>query len=72
MLQSLLVFPIAAVISMPRHSYEMLERSDESSGPSVVDYSDRKPLPITIPDYQNVEQSGERFMVTFELIQNLS
>ncbi|KAK3097157.1 hypothetical protein FSP39_006923 [Pinctada imbricata] len=51
------------VISVPEQVAERLEPSDDSSGPSYIDYSERRSLPISIPDYQTVEQAGERFVV---------
>ncbi|XP_064648615.1 sorting nexin-27-like isoform X3 [Lineus longissimus] len=51
------------VISVPRQVAEKLEPSDESSGPSLIDYSEKRTLPISIPDYQTIERIGERFVV---------
>ncbi|XP_060567273.1 sorting nexin-27-like [Ruditapes philippinarum] len=51
------------VISVPDQIADRLEPSDDSSGPSYIDYSERRSLPISIPDYQSVQQSGERFVV---------
>ncbi|CAD5122112.1 DgyrCDS10562 [Dimorphilus gyrociliatus] len=51
------------VISVPRQVAERLEPSDESSGPSTVDYSDKRSLPITIPDYETLRDSDSRFIV---------
>ena len=28
-----------------------------------VDYSEKRSLPITVPDYKHVQESGERFVV---------
>lgn len=53
-----------AVISVPEQVAERLEPSDDSSGPSYIDYSERRSLPISIPDYQTVEQGGEKFVVS--------
>lgn len=49
---------------MPEQVAERLEPSDDSSGPSYIDYSERRSLPISIPDYQTVEQGGEKFVVS--------
>ncbi|XP_074651236.1 sorting nexin-27-like isoform X2 [Tubulanus polymorphus] len=51
------------VISVPRQIAEKLEPSDDSSGPSLIDYSEKRTLPISIPDYQALEKNGERFVV---------
>ena len=58
------VFFVVAVISVPEQVAERLEPSDDSSGPSYIDYSERRSLPISIPDYQTVEQGGEKFVVS--------
>ncbi|WAR00625.1 SNX27-like protein [Mya arenaria] len=42
------------VISVPEQIADRLEPSDDSSGPSYMDYSERRSLPISIPDYQTV------------------
>ncbi|XP_022333199.2 sorting nexin-27-like isoform X2 [Crassostrea virginica] len=54
---------VLTVISVPEQVAERLEPSDDSSGPSYIDYSERRSLPISIPDYQTVEQGGEKFVV---------
>ncbi|XP_067665177.1 sorting nexin-27-like [Haliotis asinina] len=51
------------VISVPEQVAEKLEPSDDSSGPSYIDYSERRSLPISIPDYHTVEKDGEKFVV---------
>ncbi|XP_029643581.1 sorting nexin-27 isoform X1 [Octopus sinensis] len=51
------------VISVPERVAERLEPSDDSSGPSLIDYSERRSLPISIPDYQSVENNGEKYVV---------
>ena len=50
------------VISVPDQVAERLEPSDDSSGPSYIDYSERRSLPISIPDYQTIESVGEKFV----------
>ena len=52
------------VISVPDQVADRLEPSDDSSGPSYIDYSERRSLPISIPDYQTVSQGGEKFVVS--------
>lgn len=59
------------VISVPNYrDQERTENSEDSSGYSNYDYSDRKPLPITVPDYQSVSEGTDKFVVT--LLQNYS
>lgn len=53
------------VISVPHQVAERLEPSDDSSGPSLIDYSEKRSLPITIPDYQTVEQGGDKYVVSY-------
>lgn len=55
------------MISVPERVAERLEPSDDSSGPSLIDYSERRSLPISIPDYQSVENNGEKYVVRFVL-----
>lgn len=52
------------MISVPDQVAERLEPSDDSSGPSYIDYSERRSLPISIPDYQTIESVGEKFVVS--------
>ena len=52
------------VISVPERVAERLEPSDDSSGPSLIDYSERRSLPISIPDYQTVDNNGEKYVVS--------
>lgn len=53
---------------MPHHTVERLEPSDDSSEPSAVDYSERRSLPVTIPDYQTVDRNGEHFVVSLCMV----
>ena len=53
----------AVVISVPRTVADNIDQSDDSSGPSPVDYSEKRSLPISIPDYRTVQQAGERYVV---------
>ena len=52
-----------AVISVPHKVADKLEPSDDSSGPSLVDYSEKRSLPISIPDYNTHEKDREKFVV---------
>ncbi|XP_077988848.1 sorting nexin-27-like [Glandiceps talaboti] len=51
------------VISVPQYECERLEPSDDSSGYSYIDYSEKRALPISVPDYRSVERHGEKFIV---------
>ena len=51
---------------MPDQLAEKLEPSDDSSGPSYIDYSERRSLPISIPDYHYVENTGEKHVVSLQ------
>ena len=51
------------VISVPNFREEKKDQSDESSGYSYCDYSDKRPVPITIPDYQHITSDGEKYVV---------
>ena len=60
-----------SVISVPEQVADRLEPSDDSSGPSYVDYSERRSLPISIPDYHTVNQNGEKFVVSSVAFHNM-
>ena len=64
MLHHIFIIPLFAVISVPEQIAEKMEPSDDSSGPSYIDYSERRSLPISIPDYQSVTQGGDKFVVS--------
>ncbi|KAA0193635.1 hypothetical protein HAZT_HAZT000242 [Hyalella azteca] len=52
------------VISVSQKEAERLEPSDETSGFSYIDYSEKRSLPISIPDYSLVEnRTGEKYVV---------
>lgn len=52
------------VISVPNYrDQDGPDNSEDSSGYSNYDYSDKKPLPITIPDYQHMSQGGDKYVV---------
>lgn len=55
---------LVVVISIPRRIAEKLEPSDDSSGPSPIDYSEKRSLPIAIPDFQFLESNGEKYVVS--------
>jgi len=50
------------VISLPANEVDRLEPPE--AGPvQYVDYSEKRSLPITVPDYKHVQEAGERFVV---------
>ncbi|KAI0219779.1 Sorting nexin-27 [Lamellibrachia satsuma] len=51
------------VISVPHKVAERLEPSDDSSGPSLIDYSEKRSLPLSIPDCNTQERDREKFVV---------
>ena len=63
-----MLFSCVSVISVPRKVAERLEPSDDSSGPSLIDYSEKCSLPITIPDCQSLDQDGEKFVVSVTFV----
>jgi len=60
------------VISVPRTVADNLDQSDDSSGPSPIDYSEKRSLPITIPDYHTVQHASERFVVRICFVDNIT
>lgn len=52
------------MISVPEQVAEKLEPSDDSSGPSYIDYSERRSLPISIPDCNYLDHYGDRHVVS--------
>ncbi|XP_060676543.1 sorting nexin-27-like isoform X2 [Hemiscyllium ocellatum] len=54
---------LLTLLSVPLNESESLEPSDDSSGPSCYDYSEKQALPISLPSYQHVQLNGERFVV---------
>lgn len=51
------------VISVTPQEAERLEPNDDLSTYNYIDYSDKRSLPISIPDYHYLERDGERFAV---------
>ncbi|XP_076330452.1 sorting nexin 27 isoform X3 [Tachypleus tridentatus] len=51
------------VISVTPQEAEKLEPSDDSSSYSYIDYSEKRSLPISVPDYNWVEKDSDRFVV---------
>ncbi|XP_062888929.1 sorting nexin-27-like isoform X3 [Mobula hypostoma] len=54
---------LLTVLSVPLHEVESLDPSDDSSGQSFYDYTEKQAIPISIPSYSHVEQNGEKFVV---------
>nr|CAG4651817.1 EOG090X05ZS [Triops cancriformis] len=51
------------VISVTPKEAERLEPSEETTGYSYIDYSEKRSLPISIPDYHYLDKRGEKFVV---------
>ncbi|XP_041037652.1 sorting nexin-27-like isoform X1 [Carcharodon carcharias] len=54
---------LLTVLSVPPHEAESLDPSDDSSGQSIYDYSEKQAIPISIPSYKHIDQNGEKFVV---------
>ncbi|XP_017771627.1 PREDICTED: sorting nexin-27 isoform X2 [Nicrophorus vespilloides] len=50
------------VISVTQQEAERLEPTEEGQGYSYIDYSEKRSLPISIPDYNYNERGGERYV----------
>lgn len=50
------------VISVTQQEAERLEPSEEGQGYSYIDYSEKRSLPISIPDYKHNERGGDRYV----------
>ncbi|XP_071051620.1 sorting nexin-27 isoform X2 [Onthophagus taurus] len=50
------------VISVTQQEAERLEPTDDTQGYSYIDYSEKRSLPISIPDYNYNERGGERYV----------
>ncbi|XP_064031969.1 sorting nexin-27 isoform X2 [Pogoniulus pusillus] len=53
---------ILTVLSVPPHEADSLDPGEDSLGQSFYDYSEKQAVPISIPTYKHVEQSGEKFV----------
>ncbi|XP_071449829.1 sorting nexin-27 [Hetaerina americana] len=51
------------VISVTPQEAERLEPNEEPVGYSYIDYSEKRSLPISIPDYHTLDKLGERYVV---------
>jgi len=51
------------VISVSEEEANRLEHPESQYQPSYVDYSEKRSLPITIPDYRYLNKNGESFVV---------
>ena len=43
---------------------DSVDESDDSSCPSLIDFSEKRSLPISIPDTQNIETEAQKFTVS--------
>ena len=48
---------------LPPAEVDRLEPPEVGPGLQYVDYSEKRSLPITIPDYRHVSEAGEKFVV---------
>ncbi|XP_066994480.2 sorting nexin-27 isoform X2 [Anabrus simplex] len=51
------------VISVTQQEAERLEPSEDPTGFTYIDYSEKRSLPISVPDYHYLEKGGERYVV---------
>ncbi|XP_034230063.1 sorting nexin-27 [Thrips palmi] len=51
------------VISVTAQEAERLEPAEEVAGYNYFDYSEKRSLPISVPDYHYVEKNGDKFVV---------
>ncbi|CAH0381199.1 unnamed protein product [Bemisia tabaci] len=51
------------VISVTPQEAERLEPSEDHSGYTYIDYSEKRSLPISVPDYHCLEKNGEKYVV---------
>jgi sorting nexin-27 len=42
---------------------ERLEPAEDPTGYTYIDYSEKRSLPISVPDYHYLEKAGERYVV---------
>lgn len=43
---------------------ERLEPSEDQTTYNYIDYSDKRSLPISIPDYHTVDKDGDKYVVS--------
>nr|CAD7193834.1 unnamed protein product [Timema douglasi] len=51
------------VISVTQQEAERLEPTEDLAGYTYIDYSEKRSLPISVPDYHYLEKGGERYVV---------
>lgn len=51
------------VISVTPQEADRLEPTEDSGGYSYIDYSEKRSLPISIPDYNIITRNGEKYVV---------
>ncbi|KAJ3609771.1 hypothetical protein NHX12_024282 [Muraenolepis orangiensis] len=54
---------VLAVLSVPAQEAEGLEAGEEGAVNPTYDYGDKQAVPISVPNYKQVEQHAERFVV---------
>ena len=55
-----------AIISVTPSESRKLDAPTNMFGPSdYIDYSDRRSIPISIPDFKHEEKGGEKYVVSF-------
>jgi len=59
------------VISVTAQEAERLEPSEETAGYNYIDYSEKRSLPISVPDYHYLEKGGERYVVSERTVVSL-
>ena len=47
----------------PRQEAERLEPQEENVGYSYIDYSEKRSLPISVPDYRTADKKGDKYVV---------
>ncbi|XP_046677987.1 sorting nexin-27 [Homalodisca vitripennis] len=51
------------VISVTPQEAERLEPSEDQSSYNYIDYTDKRSLPISVPDYHYIDKAGDRYAV---------
>lgn len=54
---------MVSIVSFKLQEAEKLEPGEDSSAFTYYDYSDKRSLPISVPDYNWIERLGDRFVV---------
>jgi len=51
------------VVSVSEDDANRMEHPEHQYHPQFIDYSEKRSLPITVPDYRHIQQDGEGFVV---------